>query len=237
MLSEKEFGTLFSFTGPGLKPSCYNKKWKIVLFIELITIIFTSFLHQACDPDISPNINHLLQIACTIHQSLELTTSKQTVLWRHHENGNTVTLGYDGHLLQNACWLRCSGSAFWRKLLLKNASCWSRLWRNTNAVYFYHSFINANLHLCYAVFSYIFMQKECHFHYKKWHIKTRWLGLKMAGIAFPRTWNFKTLKPKPWIRPRLPVRCQKYNCHKWQDSNYWAYEKDASWCFSEFCWL
>lgn len=81
-MSEKEFGTPFSFTGPGLKPSCYNKKSKIVLFIELITIIFTSFLHQACDPDIYPNINHLLQIACTIHQSVELTTSKQTVIWR-----------------------------------------------------------------------------------------------------------------------------------------------------------
>ena len=161
----------------------------------------------------------------------------QRIFTHHHENGNTVTLRYDGHLLQKARWLPCSGSAFWRKILLKNASCWSRLWQNTNAVYIYHSIINANLRLCYAVFSYILMQKECHFHFKKWHIKTRWLGLKMAGIAFPRTWNFRTLKPKPWIRPRLPVRCQKYNCHKWQDSNYWAYEKDASWCLSEFCCL
>ena len=80
LVRKKKVSTLFSFTGSGLKPSCYDKKAKIVLFIELITIIFSSFLHQACDPDISPNINHLLQIACTIHQSLELTTSNQTVL-------------------------------------------------------------------------------------------------------------------------------------------------------------
>ena len=36
-----------------------------------------------------------------------------------------------------------------------------------NAVYFYHSFTNANLHSCFTAFSDILMQKEWHFHFKK----------------------------------------------------------------------
>ena len=41
---------------------------------------------------------------------------------------------------------------------------------------------------------YILMQKEWHFNFKKWDVKTRWLCLKMAEIAFPRTWNFKIFR-------------------------------------------
>ena len=36
-----------------------------------------------------------------------------------------------------------------------------------NAVYFYHSFRNENLHRCFTTFSDILMQKERHFHFKK----------------------------------------------------------------------
>ena len=36
-----------------------------------------------------------------------------------------------------------------------------------NAVYFYHSFTNANLHSCFTAFSDILTQKEWHFHFKK----------------------------------------------------------------------
>ena len=78
-----------------------------------------------------------------------------------------------------------------KPLLLNKASIPTLTKDKINAVYFYHSFINANLYLCYAGFSYSLMQREWHFHFKKWDIKTRWLCLRMAGIAFPRTWIFQ----------------------------------------------
>ena len=42
------------------------------------------------------------------------------------------------------------------------------------------------------VFKLYFYEKEWYLYLKKWDIKTRWLFLRMAEIAFPRTytWNF-----------------------------------------------
>lgn len=51
-----------------------------------------------------------------------------------HDNGKTVKLDYDVHLLGKACWLRSCGSAFCGKIPLKNASCWSCLLRNTKII-------------------------------------------------------------------------------------------------------
>ena len=128
---------------------------------------------------------------CWQQASKQYFDACQRIFTHHHENGNTVTLRYDGHLLQKARWLPRSGSAFWRMTLLKNASCWSRLWWNTNAVYFYHSIINANLHLCYAVFSYILMQKECHFHLKNDILKhadsaSKWQESRFRGLEISK---------------------------------------------------
>ena len=72
-------------------------------------------------------------------------------------------------------------------------------------VYFYHSFINANLHHFYAALFY-FDAKRKTFHFKKWHIKTHWLCLRMEEIMFPRTWNFKIFQRRmppdpPFIKP------------------------------------
>ena len=106
-----------------------------------------------------------------------------------------------------------------------------------NAVYFYHSFLNANLHRCYAAIIVIFWcKKNGIFTLIKWDIKTRWRCLKMAEIEFPRTWNFKIFREgcsqipdprsqiykaaalfhrtpydKTWIRPRassFTILCQ-----------------------------
>ena len=97
----------------------------------------------------------------------------------------------------------------YRRMLLID----QRLWRNTklkidknNAVYFYHSFLNANLHRCYAAIIVIFWcKKNGIFTLKKWDIKTRWRCLKMAEIAFPRTWNFKIFQGRMLPDPRSQI--------------------------------
>ena len=84
-----------------------------------------------------------------------------------------------------------------------------------NAVYFYHSFTNTNLHRCFTAFSDILMQKEWHFHFKKWDIKTSWLRLRMAEITFLRSWNFQIfgggcLQTPPYKVAALPFHWTPY---------------------------
>lgn len=79
--------------------------------------------------------------------------------------------------------------SFLQKDTPKNASCWSRRWRNTELKkdQIQHIFITVslfgNLHRFTKVF-YILMQKEWHFNFKKWDIKTRWLCWRIATSRF-----------------------------------------------------
>ena len=104
---------------------------------------------------------------------------------------------------------RCCGSAFRGKIPPKNASCWSRLWRNIklkkykiNAVYFYHSFIDANLHHCFAALIIFWCQKNVIF-----TLKIRKQKQKHADLIFFRmgSWNGQIAFPRTWKGSRGPL--------------------------------
>lgn len=75
-----------------------------------------------------------LSLSCSIKPVTSADSEQANRPLSDHDNGKTVRLDYDVHLLGKACWLRSCCSAFCGKIPLKNASCWSCLWRNTKII-------------------------------------------------------------------------------------------------------
>ena len=107
---------------------------------------------------------------------------------------------------RNAPWLRCGGLGFRGKIPPKNASCWSRLWRNTNrigkqldTVYFSHSFITWK----FASFSWSFVS----FWWKKNDILTSKIEI-LKHADFASEWR------KSRFRRLEILQCVAWGCKK-----------------------
>ena len=132
--------------------------------------------------DIFPNINRLLRIAYTIPVRYLRTTMTSERL----SGLAMMNIHYEKPIDYDAV-VQIFAERYRRMLLIDR-----RLWRNTklqiddiNAVYFYHSFLNANFHRCYAAIIVMFWcKKNGIFTLIKWDIKTRWLCSKWRKSRF-----------------------------------------------------